>query len=370
MSTRCLLMLSWVLSAPAVAAEHWAESAPVATQQDAVRLRDALDIERLVAVLDDPDIAARVQRRFLPGHGWRYVLRVDGVDDLDASRTAAEHIAALGTEASVWTREGELVERQERVAPKLQPVTPDRAPVLDADRGQARQARQVLRQAAKAHRGSAGGLEVVSNAASLRFAYERRVELDDGALVASNRYLRSGDAMRLEVQVVEGDGVDSLTVLTPENRAFVVADGPSQARDPARTSEVLARFSPEVVLAIPLGVARDLEGAAAWQEVELEGEVELDSGIAVRLRPSGPPPTRDGLVTAAFDRASNLLVEVEWLTASGLMRFEFDDYRAIADDLIIPFSTRIHRDGRLVETIRVQELALEPALEGALFAAP
>jgi hypothetical protein len=62
---------------------------------------------------------------------------------------------------------------------------------------------------------------------------------------------------------------------------------------------------------------------------------------------------------------------VSWAAESGEITFTYADYRELGEggDLVVPFETRIERDGSLIEEIRVVELELGLELAAELFAA-
>ncbi len=368
------LLLPALLGSSARAAEYWAESGPVPTRAEATTLRNSLDLDALSRQLDDGDISARVVRRLIEGEGWRFVLRVDGLDDEEASAVAAQAIAGTGVPAAAWMREGDTVSALDGVV--TQADAADAAAALStATAGDLPTARQVLRRAVKAHGGSHDPLERVELATSLRFSYTRDAVLADGHLRARNLLQRLGEALRLDVEVVEGEGVDSTTILTADNRAWVVVASDAQPRDPTRSREVLARFGPESVLAIPLGFTRDVERAAAWQDLAVVAGAELAGGPAWKLAPRDPAADTEGadsegLVSACFDQVDGRLVQVQWRSRAGLMRFDFDDYRELDDDFVVPMSIAIWRDDVAIELVSIDELALEIPLEATLFSDP
>lgn len=359
------ILLLALLPGTASAADVWVESTPLDSRSAARDLRDGLDLLDLAARLADEDLAGEVQRRFVPGDGWGYVLRIEGLDDLGAARLAAAWLADAGVRATLWTREGSEVVQVGSVAAQVPAASAQGASTpIDMP------SHRILRAAGKAHGGTRGGLELLRQAEALAFDFERRVYLADGELLAANRYRRLGEAVRLEVDIVEGAGLDSRTVLTPGNKAWVRAgEEDAVGRDPARTREVLVRFSPEGVLAIPLGLAVDLERAADWEGLQVAGRVQQGEQELWVLEPSSEP-TGEGLLAARFGVEDALLHSVRWATPAGELDFGFDDYRELQPGLVVPHRVEISRDGRPVEAVRVLSLALDQPLEAELFEAP
>ena len=344
------------------AQDVWVESDPLGSRDQ------ASDLAGAPAIVPSDHLQARVLRRFVKGRGWCWVVRVDGVRDVAEGQRIAAGLASAGTHAVVLEREGDRVQTLgETAASSALPVDgADSTP--DADGG-LHDARAVLRLAVKAHGGEKGGMVVLEQALAVELDVERSVAIDKGHILAANRYYRQGNALRLEVQIVEGSGTDSVTVLTADNHAWVKTGDDVVARDAARTREVLGRFSPEAVLAVPLGLAHDISSAADWQDLVSMGRVTRDGAEQVQLGPDAPSDD-EGLVSAWFDAASGTLSEVQWRTAAGLIDFAYKDYRTVAENLVVPFEVTINRDGAEVEQIRVLRLAVSPTLDPALFDAP
>ena len=74
--------------------------------------------------------------------------------------------------------------------------------------------------------------------------------------------------------------------------------------------------------------------------------------------------------SALFNVETGRLVQVTWATRGGRVTFSYGDYRAVADDLVVPYSVRIDRNGGLVEAIEVSEFTVDPPLADTLFGEP
>ncbi|MCB9777323.1 MAG: hypothetical protein H6742_02000 [Alphaproteobacteria bacterium] len=363
-----LVAVGLLCLAPASAAAAprvWVESAGFEKRAEALALEDRLEH---AGVMDGGSVHARVVRRFVAGQGWRHVVQLDGVSDQEAALALAARIAAAGEIAQVLADDGGEVRVIARPKPVAPAVTGSGAPVDVAanDAGQG-----LIRAAVKAHGGARSGLAALQGADSVQFTFERRITTDAGSLLASNRYARQGDALRLEVDVVEGQGVDSVTVLSPGNRA-TLRQGDSDElleRDPSRTREVLARFSPEQVLAVALSFPVEAGASPTWQELVPTGQAACGKDRCDRLARPGPTG-EPGLLEALFDRGTHQLRDVTWATEGGRLRFSMDGYRTTESGLVAPGTVTVTRDGTTVEEIRVLELQLDLPLEGALFDAP
>ena len=102
----------------------------------------------------------------------------------------------------------------------------------------------VLSAAVVAHGGVDGGLAMLSNTESLTFQFIREVPVEAGALKAKHVYRQSGTALRLDVSVQKGEGVDSTTVVGLDGAAWVVTGDQTVSRDSERTREIVGRFAP------------------------------------------------------------------------------------------------------------------------------
>lgn len=360
-----LAMLGTLMSLTALTAQAGdilVESAPIADKEDAVRLH-----AQLTDALGESSVyAPRLLRRFHLGEGWRYLVVVEGLEEA----AQAEKIAGLVDGFQVVMP----------ITPKDGPINAPRISPTAAADGQATgnnalrpdnlpNAESILRAAIKAHGGREGGAVKLSAAQAVRFTYERRVPEREGTLLATNEFLRSGDAIRLNVTIRQGKGQDSVTTLTEARKGWVKVGERTLERDGARTLEVLERFAPESILAIPLGLPDDVETAAAWRGLKTK-ERRMVGEHEVWLLTGTVEPGGVGLREAAFDVEGRQLRWVSWAAEHGDVTFFYEDYRELDRDLVVPFSTRIEQEGNVIEEIRVAQLELEPELASGLFEPP
>lgn len=346
------------------------ESIPSPERDEAVLLH----AELTRALGEGARLQPRLVRRFYQGEGWQYLVVIEQVPDAAAAARIVDMADGLRVIQPIASG-GPPVEPT-RLLPQPTTTTATTAATVTtaatataAEVGEPRgerlpTAESVLRVAVKAHGGRAGA-EHVKAAQSLRFTYQRLVpDAAKGELVAENEFLRLGDALRLTVRIQAGQGTDSVTTLTADRKGWVEVGRDTLERDGGRTLEVLQRFSPESVLAIPLGLPEDVETAAAWRGLQTQGrEGELWVLVGTLA------PGEIGLREAAFD-ATGRLSRVIWAAEKGDMTFQYGDYRVVAEGVVAPFRVRIEQDGELIEEIQVSELSLEPPLEVALFQGP
>jgi hypothetical protein len=295
---------------------------------------------------------ARVVRRFRAGAGWEFFVRVEG---FASEAELARYAAPEGAEKLV--RDGTETRRLAGAPVVAAPV--------HAEDPESLRTPALLRSAIKAHGGKDGGRAVIEAAPSIAFEYTRTIARTGGHTIARHTFLREGPAIRLEVDVTDGPGVDSVTVLTATGQGWAASGGDEMARDGERTAEVLARFSPEALLAVPLGIPDDMETAGPWKDLEATARVDGDR-IVAEAREGAPAV---GIVAARFGREDRLLHELDWALESGRVSYVFDDYRAVADGLVVPFSFEMRRDGAVVETMRVARLEVGADLPDELFRA-
>jgi len=409
----------WIFLGVAFASAKTLAAGPdivVESQPEDTRLAASKLFRDVSELLEDEDsLSVRLTRRFHQGDGWQFLVVVEGFTDASHAQSISERVEgftviapaslSLATEAEAEVavpdasglvlaqEEGsapveEADERNEVVLPPSesdQPSTQEGEAPADGtvesdspirlvdqefslDRsGRIPDASNILRQAIRAHGGREGGNVVLSASPSILFSYERHVPDGDGGVVASNRFMRKDQAIRLEVAIQSGVGEDSITTLTQEPQGWVMVDGEYTERDPQRVLELLERFSPESVLAFPLGLPEDVETAEAWRGLQTVGKTSGDLGVVWVLEGQGGAL---GLQQAAFDLQDHTLRWVRWISESGEILFYYDDYREIGKGLVIPFITRVERSGRLVEEIRVTDLQLEVRLQDELFSTP
>lgn len=357
-----------------------ASSALAATY--AVELPPQTDKAAADQLLADSAVAnGRVLRRYVAGQGWRYVVVVDALPSLDSARETGARLAGVGQSASIYVINGDEIALAEVVAAATSPssarseteaaVAPPPPPAPERPRrgaSQEAQAADVLDAAVRAHGGREGGLQRLGEATSVQFRFVRTVPGDAGALVAEHRYLAQGGGLRLDVDVSSGQGQDSVSVVDPSGAAWVQAAGALTPRDARRVREVLDRFGPSSVLAVPLGLPEDVATADAWRSLRLDPTRQTADGGTIVLTPVAA--TRQGLASAEFDAETHTLRRVTWSSEAGALTFIYDDYRKLDRRLVVPFRARIERDGQLVEEVQVLELLLDQPLDPALFKQP
>jgi len=313
----------------------------------------------------------RVSRRYVRGQGWLYVVRLDGFEDKGTAVSAANSFAEEGQVVRVIEGLGYKRVTVEEVGAKW-----TAAPARSVDKEKATEefpnATQVLRLAAKAHGGKAGGSRMLQEISGVRFSFDSRTVVGDKEWKVKHTFLRSGGKARLEVDVLKGDGVSNTVVLAAPDKAWIATHEMVRARDGVQAAEMMTRFAPETgLLSIPLGFAGDIREASEWRGLASSGRVSHQGRPHLRVTPNPEEEGKQNPMEAAlFDEETHRLAQVTWVTRGGRVTFQFGEYKSIADSLVVPHRVRVERNGQLVEEIEVQEFDLNPSFEGSLFGEP
>lgn len=344
--------------------------------------------EALAAELGLPEV--RVYRRFLAGAGWTHTVEVGPLRDAAAAEGIAKELEGRGL-AVVRSGPEVLEAAVSEVAPSpstaLAPTrpaavgpasgsaaapvaAPDPAEVVlpEPDRPSAisvvrdRKAEAYLRGAGKAHLGALDGAALLG-APALEYRFTRELEGPQGRLVVRHRYTRQDRARALEVEVLEGKGKPSRSVITPGNRAVLLADGSATERDPARLLEIVERFSPEGVLGHLLALPAELREGSAWRGLYLEEGTEVPV-----LRPQ---VARDhGVQHARFDPDTGLLAEVTLAEGGDERTWVLDAWGQTAAGVLLPHRVEVFDGETLLERVQVEALVVSESVPAGTFDLP
>jgi hypothetical protein len=313
----------------------------------------------------------RVSRRYVREQGWLYVVRLDGFEDKGSAVAAAHSFAEDGQVVRVIEGLGYKRVTVEEVGAKW--TAAPASPVAEVKAtSEFPSASQVLRLAAKAHGGKAGGSRMLQEVSGVRFSFDSRTVVGDKEWKVKHTFLRSGDQARLEVDVLKGDGVSNTVVLAAPDKAWIATHDMVRERDGVQAAEMMTRFAPETgLLSIPLGFAGDIREASEWRGLSSSGRVSHQGRPHLRVVPGRDEDGEQNPMEAAlFDEETHRLAQVTWITRGGRVTFQFGEYKPIAESLVIPHRVRVERNGQLVEEIEVQEFELNPSIETSLFGEP
>ena len=152
-----------------------------------------------------------------------------------------------------------------------------------------------------------------------RFQFYRKSP-EEGSLL-HHRFYKSDNALRLDITIQKGEGMNSTTVLPEDGEAWVTTDEKKVSRNAIRTRELLERFSSMNILSIPYNVAEDIETKEYWTEL-----TEVDS-VDDTNRLSGLDAT--SIQQATFYHQTWLLAGLVIEGVDGTMEYVFRDYRFV-----------------------------------------
>ena len=332
---------------------------------------DRADAEKSLLEYGPDGENMRISRRYVRGQGWVYAVRLDGFEDKESAMVAAKSFSS--NDGVIRVIEG-LGYKRLTVAEigKTWKAASETPPVADAETDGMPNAAQVLRLATKAHGGKAGGSRILQEMSALKFSFVSRSVVGEQEWKVKHTFFRSGAKARVEVDVLKGDGVSNTVVLAAPDKAWVATHEMVRERDGVQAAEMLSRFAPETgLLSIPLGFATDVRDASEWRGLVASGRVSHQGRPHLRVAPDRDGEgERNPMESALFDQNSHHLSQVTWVTRGGRVTFQFDNYKALAEDLLVPHRVRVERNGQLVEEIEVEGLDLNANLADDLFKEP
>ena len=115
----------------------------------------------------------------------------------------------------------------------------------------------------------------------------------------------------------------------------------------------------------------DVRDASEWRGLVSSGRVSHPGRPHLRVAPDREGDgEQNTMESALFDEASHHLSQVTWVTRGGRVTFQFDDYKSLAEALIVPQRVRVERNGQLVEEIEVETFDLNASVDQKLFGEP
>lgn len=335
-------MLGLVLSlALAHATDFYVESDPVADRDAATAMWDKARAAGM---------APRLVRRFRLGHGWEFVLLVEGMTDEAAARTTAEHLSdVLDARVTVF-REGE----GSKAVPVIGPEPAPESPAMTAG--------QWLAKVDASLGGAAGGAGELGRAGAVHFVFTRTLKVGDREATIRHDYWREGGYRRLAI-TTGGAGKDSVAIVTPTG-AWISVNGAATSRDIGVAVGAVDNFAPEAVLTIALEGHALLRSPEAQRFQVLEG---AESGLRLGLGADGPD---QGLTFIDIDPDSARLLRARYVTEAGPIEWDLRDWKRIGSAVMVPYDVRMVRGDGTTEKIKVDSIEIVGRAPEGTFAAP
>ena len=321
----------------AFGADYYLEGEAVADRGDAVALSRSVS---------QAGHKSRVERHQLED-GWRFTVRVDGFTDRASADAAAKSIAdALGQELAV--RQGGEGESA--------------GAVVSAPRGEAPgplDAGALIARAVKAHKPTS---DAVTGATSMLFEFQRR--LPDGEII-DHRWASRDDDRYLSLEVIAGDAVSSETRAVGEV-GWLTGPGEGTRSDRTHALEAIAHFEPTEIVPFILAFPAIAADRREIQMLVFDGASDLEGTDTLMLRYEGDRAT--GPIALELDAKTYRVRRV--IFEGGKLVHQFDDYRPLTKDLVMPGRVRTWRDGQLADDVELRTLDTDPRLDDAWFEVP
>lgn len=328
------VMLWWLAIATALAGGFYLESPHVGTREEAARIEQTAS---------EGGHGARIVRRFIDGAGWRYIVRVEGLESrAEAEQVASSLAESLGVGIDILQVDGARARFVERLDPGGR-----EAPEAESAPELSKLARAVLERAAAAH---GTDRETLTRWMTGPTHFEYRRTLGDGTVVDHRWWTRDG-ATYVEVRGVEGDCASS-RVFVEHGRAWLaVGDGGWQPQAGERAAVVVADLGPPAVIPIVLGLRRAMDERPELLQMQYEGESEV-SGEPVHVLGYGGTPGTPALVLE-ISKQDALVRRVSF--GGGELVHELSDYRETSHSML-PYRIVSTRAGGAIDVVEVAVL--------------
>lgn len=319
-------------------------------------------------LVDNRSFDVRTSRFFMLGKGFKYRVIIEGLDTLEDASIVQESLGVVPLEFVIVVDGKELNQKpsvQEPVQAKKEepkriveqikevvPITPK-----ESKRKKRRiipSADDVLLHATNAHNII---VEDWGQVKQERFQFYRK-RPEEGSLL-HHRFYQSDNALRLDITIQKGEGMNSTTVLPDDGEAWVSTEEKKVSRNAIRTRELLERFSSANIMSIPYNIAEDIQTKQYWSKL-----TEVES-VDDTWRLHGADAT--SIVQATFYHQTWLLAGLVIKDVNGTMEYVFRDYRFVQDVGLLPHVIQIFDDEILIEEIQIEELDVSNRLDKSLF---
>ncbi|MBM74647.1 MAG: hypothetical protein CMK59_04530 [Proteobacteria bacterium] len=194
--------------------------------------------------------------------------------------------------------------------------------------------------------------------------YERVLydPLEEQPLIVEHQYWKQGVAMRLEVNIRQGEGVNSTTIFSPEGKGWVYTGKNYDVAQEKLTEQILKRFSLEGLLSILLNFPEDLISSGPWRLLENIEEVDEEWVLT-------PLSLKEQIQRVKIGIQSELIhsVSIKDLETEAEIEYRFLDYRFHEQHGFIPWRIEVFHNGYPYEMIVLSKIEINQELGLELF---
>ena len=181
-------------------------------------------------------------------------------------------------------------------------------------------------------------------------------------LMVNHKFWRKGIAMRLEVTIASGEGVDSTTVLSPDGRGWVLVGENSVEKTASKIQHVLSRFSVSQIFSVLHDFPKDIETNGPWRQLD---QVEKKGDCWVL---SKEVPSKSGIESATFCSEKMNLENLVLRNSLGTTEYRYYHFQPFGDlGSELPLKFEIFENNKLIEKIDMKSLTIGDKVATDLF---
>jgi hypothetical protein len=369
----------WILS---IAHADLLQTPPLESKKEADKI---LSISKRM-LRKEKGVKVKRGRFLVPKRGYRYRVVVEGVSDGKKAIALATRLQSIWSDVEMVTDAGQMkrfdgkknvflvvlpeesgisvIREEKKISSSNEEVEPKKADRLDISANKKGlvepKVSDILNYATKSMEVLVKKWETVKTE---KFVFERELLHEGKKVRVHHRFFKKGDAMRLEIEMKEGEGENSTTVLTPSGKGLLSVQDKKQERSAARTQEILKTFSSYSQLSILLRFPKDVESNGPWRS--LDGVEHLQG--AWRLFPKDEE-LGGTIKQAVFSEKEGWLIQLVVQDEEGELEYRWTDYTDLGDGTFVPFRITRIRNGYVQETIKIENLYFGIEIDDALFA--
>lgn len=359
------IMFGWL----SIAAADMLQTPPLENKKEADKI---LSISKRM-LRKEKGVKVKRGRYLVPQKGYRYRVVVEGVTGLEKSKRLASRLQGIWKEVELVSDVGqtkkfneasnsfslvlpqESIQKPVKIEPKVEEEESEtmiKADVLEHETQEKGLIQPVVTDILQhATKGMGPLSKRWDGITSEQFFFERELLHDGKKVRVEHRFFQKGEAMRLEIKIKEGEGEDSITVLTPKGKGVLSVNDTKQERSADRTQEILKTFTSRAQLSILASFPKDVQSNGPWRKLD---QMEKISG-AWKLYQKDPD--LGGIIKQAiFSEKEGWLIQLVVRDEKGDLEYRWTDYTDIGDGTFIPFRITRIRNGYVQETIKIQNL--------------